>query len=158
MNIHITIIATAVNKWINRLGSKFKSTFILCYILTEVFDMNSVEEVIQVISIGLIVASFLLNTNRFLRPIEFCKKCLFLLKRLSKTLYIRIYLIMWKACNRINDKPKAMKCAEKLLQAYRESGEMLEEYKLGIILGPMYFEQSKYSQAIQLTEKSAPNQ
>ena len=162
MHIHITIIATAVNKWISRLGSKFNSTFFLCYILTEVFDMNSVEEVIQAISIGLIVASFLLNTNRFLKAIELCKECLFILKdrvcikdqKLSKSLYMRIYLIMWKALNHIKDKTNALKYAEKLLQIYRESGEILEEYKLSITLGPMYFNQSKYAQAIQLTKKA----
>ena len=162
MHIHITIIATAVNKWINRLGSKFNSTFILCYILAEVFDMNSVEEVVQVISIGLIVASFLLNTNRFLRAIELCKECLFILKdrvcikdqKLSKSLYMRIYLIMWIACNQISDKTNAIKYAEKLLQIYHESGEILEEYKLSKTLGRIYFDQSKYAQAIQLTEKA----
>ena len=124
--------------------------------------MNSVEEVIQAISIGLIVASFLLNTNRFLRAIELCKECLFILKdrvsikdqKLGKSLYRRIYLIMWKACNRINDKTNAMKYAEKLLQIYRKSGETLEEYKLSETLGHMYFNQSKYVQAIQVTEKA----
>ena len=161
MHIHITFIATAVNKWINRLGSKFKSTLFLCYILTEVFDMNSVEEVIQLISIGVIVASFLLNTNRFLRAIELCKECLFILKdrvcikdqKLGKSLYMRIYVIMGKACHRINDKTNALKYAEKLLQIYRESGETLEEYKLSKTLGRMYFYQSKYVQAIQVNEK-----
>ena len=162
MHIHITILATAVNKWINRLGSKFKSTLFLCYILTEAFDMNSVEEVIQVISIGVIVASFLLNTNRFLRAIELCKECLFILKdrvcikdqKLGKSLYMRIYLIMGKACHRINDKTNALKYAEKLLQIYRESGETLEEHKLSQTLGLMYSYQSKYVQAIQVTERA----
>ena len=130
------------------------------------FDMNSVEEVIQVISIGLIVANFLLNTNRFLRAIELCKECLFILKdrvcikdqKLGKSLCMRIYLIIWEACDRINDKTNALKYAEKLLQIYHESGETLEEYKLSETLGRMYFYQSKYVQAILLTEKTAPNQ
>ena len=51
------------------------------YILTEVFrDMNSVDDVMQVISIGLIVAVFLLNTSRYLKAIELSKECLFILK------------------------------------------------------------------------------
>ena len=41
---------------------------------------------------------------------------------------MRIYLIMWKALNHIKDKTNALKYAEKLLQIYRESGEILEEY------------------------------
>ena len=118
--------------------------------------MNNVEEVIQAISIGLIVASFLLNTNRFLKAIELCKECLFILKdqKLSKSLYIRIYLIMLKACNRINDNTNAMKYAEKLLQIYSESGERLQEYKLSVTLGKMYFHQSRYTRAIHVTEKA----
>ena len=114
--------------------------------------MSSVEEVIQVISIGLIVASFLLNTNRFLTAIELCKEFLFILKdrvcikdqKLGKSLYMRIYFIIWEACDRINDKTNALKYAEKLLQIYRESGKTLEEHKLSKTLKRMYFYQSKY--------------
>ena len=131
------------------------STFIPCYILTDVFDMNSVEEVIQVISIGLIFASFLLNTNRFLKSVQLCKECLFILKdrvikyrKLTKSLYMRIYLILWKACTRIGDNKNATNHSEKLLQIYRGSGESLEKYKIR-----MYLHQRKYVQAMQLSEK-----
>jgi len=56
-------------------------TFILCYILTDVINkMNNADEVIQVISIGIIVASFLLNSSRYLKTIDLCKECLFILK------------------------------------------------------------------------------
>ena len=90
--------------------------------LTEVFDMNKLEEVIQVISIGLIVAAFLLNTNRYLKAIELCKECLIILKnragikdeKISKSFYMRIYVMMWKALNCIGDNTNAMKYAEKL--------------------------------------------
>ena len=150
------------NKRTNRLGPGFVFTFILCFIITDVLDMNNVEEVIVVILIGLIVSSFLLNTNRFLKAIELCKECLFILKdrvcikhqNLSKSLYIRIYLIMWKCCNGISDNTNARKYEEKLLQMYRESGVTLEDYKLSITLGEIYFHQSRYTQAIQFTEKA----
>ena len=66
-HIYFAIITTAINKWMNGLGSKFVSTFILCYIMTGVFVMNNVDGVIQVISIGLIVAGFVLNTRRLLK-------------------------------------------------------------------------------------------
>ena len=124
--------------------------------------MNYLDEGIQAISIGLIVAGFLLNTNRFLTAIELCKECLFILKdgagikeeNLSKSFYMRIYFIMWKAGSCISDNTNATKYAKKLLQIYRESDERLEEYKLSITLaGEMYFHQSKYAKAIQLTEK-----
>ena len=60
---------------------------------------------------------------------------------------------MWIACNRINDNTNALTYAEKLLQIYHERGERLEEYKLSIKLGGMYFRQGRNTQAIQLTEK-----
>ena len=113
-------------------------TSILCFTLTEVFDMNGVDEVIQVITIGLIIASFLLNTNRCLKAIEICKECLRILEdtarlkdeEISKLFYKWIHFSMWKAYRIINDNANAIECEEKLLQIHRESGERLEEYKL----------------------------
>ena len=124
--------------------------------------MNNKDDVLRVISIGLTVAVFLLNTSRVLKAIEVCKECLFILKdragitgeKLSKSFYVRIYLQLLMACYRICDNTSAIKYAEKLLLIYRESGERLEEYKLSITLGGMYFHQSKYRQAKQLTEKA----
>ena len=135
---------------------------LFCYILTEVFDMNNVDDVIQVISIGLMVAVFLLNTSRFLKAIELCKECLFILKdragikdeKLSKSFYKRIYLLMWKACNRICDNTRAIKYAEKLLLIYRESGERLKEMNLSTTVGWMYLCQSNYKKAKQLNKKA----
>ena len=93
--------------------------------------MKNLTEVFQVISVGLIVAGFLLKTNRFLKAIELCKECLFILKDgggvinelLSKSFYKRIYFTMWKACSLINDNSNAIIYAEKLLQVCRESVE-----------------------------------
>ena len=126
--------------------------------------MNNLDEVIQAISVGLILAGFLLNTNRLLKAIELCKECLFILKdrervgikdkKLIESLYIRIYLMMWKACSCIGDNTNAIKYAEKLLQIYRESGERLGEYKLSLKLGKTYFYQSKYKETKQLLEKA----
>ena len=114
--------------------------------------MNSVEEVLQVISISLIFATFLLNTNRILKALQLCKECLFILKDRAgikdQELTKSLYLIMWKACNRIGDNKNAIKHAEKLLQIYRLSGESLEEYKLR-----RYLHQRKHVQAMQLSEK-----
>ena len=146
----------------NGLGSKFVSTFIFCFILTEAFIMNNVDEVIQVIFIGLIVSGFLLNTRRFLKSIELCKECLFILKdragirdeKLSKLFYKRIYLIMWKACHLISDNTNAIKYAEKIVQIYRESGERHEECMLSIELAEVYCHQSNYALAKELSEKA----
>ena len=124
--------------------------------------MNNVDEVIQVILIGLTVASFLLNTNRFLKAIELCKECLFILKdgagikkeKLSKLFYKGIYVIMWKACSLISDNTNTIKYAESILQICHENGERLEECELSIEVANIYFHQCKYPEAIQLSEKA----
>ena len=124
--------------------------------------MYNVDEVIQVIYIGLIVAGFLLNTNRFLKAIELCKEFSFILderagikdKKLTKLFYKRIYFTMWRAFSLISDNTNTIIYAEKLLQIYRESGERLEECKLSTELAGMYFHDSKYAQAKQLSEKA----
>ena len=67
--------------------------------------MNNVDKVIQVISIGLLVAGFLLNTNRFLKAIEIDNECLLILKdtaglidkKISKLFFKWVYFSMWKA-------------------------------------------------------------
>jgi len=95
--------------------------------------MNNVDEVIQVISIGFIVAGFLLNTSRYLTAIELCKECLFILKdraaiideKITKSFYKGIYFTMWKACKRIRDNTNAIKYAENTLLIYYENGERL---------------------------------
>ena len=124
--------------------------------------MKNVSEVIQVITIGLIVAGFLINTRRFLKAIELCKECLFILKdaaglkdkKISKSFYKRIYFALWHACSIINDNTNTIKWAEKLLQIHRESGERLEECKLSIDLAGMFLRQSNYAQAEQISEKA----
>ena len=126
--------------------------------------MNNVGKVLQVISIaiGLLVADFLLNTNRFLKAIEIGQECLLILedtaglidKKISSLCYKLIYVTMWKACHIINDITNAIKCAEKILQIDRESGERLEECELSIKLAEMYLHQSKYAKAKQTSKKA----
>ena len=120
--------------------------------------MNNLDEVIQVISNGLIVAAFLLNTNRFLKAIKLCKECFFILKDKARIqdekLRKSFYIIMLKACNRIREYTNATKYAEKLLQMYRESGERIQEYNISKTLGEIYLDQSKYEQARQVTVRA----
>ena len=124
--------------------------------------MNNVDELIQVITIGLVVAGFLLNTNRYLKTIQLSKECLSILKdraaiideKFTKSLYKRIYLTMWKACSILGDNTSAIRYAENILQIHRESGERLEECTLSVDLAGMFLLQSKYAQAKQLSEKA----
>ena len=124
--------------------------------------MNNMDEVLQAISIGLIVAYFLLSTNRVLKSIEICKECLVIFKhkagikddKLSKLLHKSVYLIMWKAYRTINDNTNSIKYAKQILQIYRDTGEKLAEYNLSFALANMHFDQSKYAEARDLYEKS----
>ena len=43
--------------------------------------MNNLEDILQVICVGLIVATFLLNTGRGLKAIEVSKECLIFLNK-----------------------------------------------------------------------------
>ena len=122
--------------------------------------MNNLDEVLQAISIGLIVACFLLNTNRILKNIEICKECFVLLKHkaevkddiLAKLIYKRIYMILSDAYLAINDNTNALKYAGKILLIYCWSEEKLAEYKGSFNLAEMYFYQSKYVKARELLE------
>ena len=131
-------------------------------ILTEVVDMNNKDEVLQPISIGLIVAYFLFNTNRALKSIEVCKECLTIFKeragiiddKIAKSLYKRVYLIMSNAYRAIKDNTNAILYTEKVLQIYRKSGEKLAEYALSFDLANIYFCQSKYADTRELYERA----
>ena len=130
--------------------------------LAEVADMNNMDEVIQAISTSLIVAYFLLNTNRVLKSIELCKECLVIFKQragirndeLAKSLHKGIYLMMSNAYRAINDNTSAIKYTEKILQIYRGSGEKLQERALSSKLAKLYYSQSKYAEARDLWEKA----
>ena len=109
-------------------------------ILTEPFDMNNMEKVLQSISIGLIVACFLLNTNRVLKSIEICRECLIFLRqkvgvlddKLAKSLYKRVSLILSNAYCAINDNTNPIKHS-------RGSGEKLLEFGQSVALANAYF-------------------
>ena len=124
--------------------------------------MKNLDEVLRVISVGLIVAGFLLNTNRFLKAIELCKECLFILKnragvideKLGKSFYKRIYFTIWRASSLMNDNKNIITYAEELLKICRESGERLEEYIISKVLTNIYLEQGKYAKAKGLSEKA----
>ena len=125
-------------------------------------DVNHRDEVMQAISIGLIVACFLLRTNRILKSIEICKECLAIFKgkagikddKLAKSLYKRVISITSTACRAINDNKNAIKYTKKILRIYRESGEKIEEYELSVNIADMYFCQSKYAEARELCESA----
>ena len=103
------------------------------------------------IHIGLVVATFLLNTDRALKTVELCKENLLLLKnivpgieeQIGEKIYRAIYERMFMGYCRISDKTDAISCGRKLLVIYRECGERICEGKLGTKLAKIYLRQSK---------------
>ncbi len=112
--------------------------------------MNNLEEIIEVITLGLVVAAFLLNTGRALKAIELCKESLVLLNnetssikhQLGKLIYAKIYKTMFVAYRFIQDNPNAITYGKKLLVIYCECGESFHEGILSIKLAQIYHSQN----------------
>ena len=132
--------------------------FLLGYI--EMDAMTIVEDILQTVSIGLVVAVFLLNTGRARNAIEVCKECLsFLNNRVVKLegesfnlLYIGIYNTVFKALCLIPDHTEALIYGRKLLEIYCHFGKKEEEGNLTILLADMYRQQYIYIEAMELYE------
>ena len=124
--------------------------------------MNNIEEIMPTIYIGLVVATFLLNTGRALKTIELCKENLVLLnniesdieEQIAQKIRRAIYEIMLTGYCRISDNTNAIRCGRKLLVIYRECGERVYEGKLGTRLAQIYLSQSKYVEARKIYERT----
>ncbi|XP_020609489.1 tetratricopeptide repeat protein 28-like isoform X1 [Orbicella faveolata] len=130
-------------------------------IVKEVPDMNSTDEVIQVISIGLIVASFLLYTGRVPKAIKLCKECFYLLtntgakdENLTRFFYKVIYSKLLQAHSLIKDYTNVIKYATNLVRIHHECGERQKECWLSITLAEMHLSGGKYAEAKELCEKA----
>ena len=91
---------------------------------------------IAFISIALLVALFLLNSDRIQKAIEICSECLILLNRtdqnskdqfdsVSLQFYSDIYTVLFSAYRHISDYISAERYDRKLFVLYSESGIML---------------------------------
>ncbi len=124
--------------------------------------MDNGGKILEAISIGFIVACFLLNTSRVLKAIELCKECLFILKskevtkdgKLLESFYKKIYLKIVSAYYFLSDYTNAIKYARELLHIHRDCGEKHEECQLSTMLVKMYLRQSKYLEAKEFCEKA----
>ena len=105
--------------------------------------MDSFDELtpgITVINIVVLIATFLLNTDRALSCIKLSKECLVLLNRgilgkrnvYVKTFYRMIYELMFSSYRQIGDNldPDIIECGHKVLAFGRESGEKAYEGEL----------------------------
>ena len=124
--------------------------------------MNDMEEVFQTLSIGLVVATFLLNNGRALKAIQICKECLiYLSKEVLKTeaqlvnsIKIGIYQRMFEAYCLLPDYTNAIKYGRELLVMYRECGETVEEGNISIRLANIFERQCKYAEARELYKRA----
>ncbi|RMX45956.1 hypothetical protein pdam_00020996, partial [Pocillopora damicornis] len=135
--------------------------------------MDNVEELMATFSmvIGLVVATFFLNTGRGLQAVMLGEECLNFLKSdelESKTrfrLIMKIYTLMFKAACMASNHTSAERYAKELLDMCHASGDTIEEGKITLTLGKIYesqneFEKAKqyYQKAIDVTEYTADKQ
>ncbi|KAL9986590.1 hypothetical protein ACROYT_G000758, partial [Oculina patagonica] len=109
------------------------------------FTMNNMAQVIEAISIGIIVANYLLSTRRVLKAIELYKECLIIIENktsikeeMTKKFYRTIYFKTLEACCLIDDYQNAIKYGRKLLVVYQKSGQKDMESKLSLKLAKLY--------------------
>ena len=122
--------------------------------------MNITQDILQAVSIGLVVAIFLLNIGCTPKAIEVCKECIVSLnKRVVKTegkvlhfLYIGIYNVVFKAYCLLPDHTEALIYGRKLLEIYRQCGNKKEEGTLTILLAKICRKQYRYQEAMTLCE------
>ena len=123
--------------------------------------MNDIQETIQAIYIGVVVATFLHMTGRARKAIELCNESLVLLnnkalekeRQLRKSLREAIYKVMFLAYFLVRDYTNAIAYGRKLLAIERESGKRVNEGNHSIQLAAMYEIQNKYVEAKDLYER-----
>ena len=110
----------------------------------EVPNMNNT--IVQAVSIGLMVAIFLLNTFRVLKAIKLCKECLIILnskavikEEVIRVFFIKLYSIMFTVYCLINDYSSAIKYGNILITILQESGEKTVESKLSLKLATLHY-------------------
>ncbi|XP_078370567.1 uncharacterized protein LOC144654329 [Oculina patagonica] len=124
------------------------------------YDKTNIDKVAQAIWIGIVVANFLLRTNRGLKTIELCNECLILLnnkavikeQEVIQTYSEQLYWIVYKAFYTIHDYTSAIKYGRILLVMYHESSDKSIESKLSLELAALYHHKSEYDEAKQLSE------
>ncbi|XP_020602011.1 tetratricopeptide repeat protein 28-like [Orbicella faveolata] len=120
------------------------------------------EDILQVICIGLAVATFLLNTGRGFKAIEVCKECLIFLNnevpekeyKYFNLVNIVIHKTLFIAYSLVTDYTNTTKYGWKLLHFYRECGETAKEGNITLALANMCEHQFKYAEARELYNKA----
>ena len=130
--------------------------------LAETRVMDDVTDVGLSLCIGILVAAFLLATNRVPKALQILKECLKLLnnkifrseKDFVRSTTMVVYVQMFKGYRLISDHKNAIECGEKLLVLLRESGDRESEGNAAYELAKLYDHQRKYKEAEELFKKS----
>ena len=121
--------------------------------------MDNTDEIIWTISIGTLIACFLLNTSRALQASELCQECLVLLKNAAhkkevQLAYRVINRVLLQAYLLLNDHKSAIECGKKLLDCLSGLGLRAEEGEVIFQLAKLYQRQSKFKEAKGLYSKA----
>ena len=124
--------------------------------------MDNIIQVIETISIGLFVATFLQNTGRALPAIELCKECLIPLVNEKPRFeedqfpeYYRVfYAVVFSAYYDMCDFTNAEKYARELLDMYHDSGYTDKDGLLSLALADIYQKQNRFVEAKEFYERA----
>ena len=123
--------------------------------------MDSIEEAISAIFIGIVVAEFLRKTGRVLQAIEVYKECLIILhsqaqaidSSLANLIFCAIYLAIICAYDYIKDYTSTEKYLRELL-LYLDSNDTAEKGRLHLKLAEILQVQSKLMEAWKFYESA----
>ena len=123
--------------------------------------MDNVSEILQIIYIGAVVATFLFNTGRITKAIDIFNECLVLLngkalrtiKELTTPRVIYVYHKLLDGYTLMCDHTRAIECGKKLHVTLHNSGQN-EEGIILLKLANIYYQTSKYEEAKQFYKKA----
>ena len=124
--------------------------------------MDNIRRVIKTICIGLLVATFLLNTGRALQAIELCKECLISLVNIKprfeedqSTKFLRAFneVVFSAYCN-MCDYTNAERYARELLDMCHDSGDTDKDGWFSLTLADIRYKQNRFVEAKELYERA----
>ena len=124
--------------------------------------MDNVLDILQTIHIGAVVATFLFNTGRIMKPVHIFNECLVLLngkaletiKELTTPMVIYVYHKLLDGYVLMYDHTSAIDCGKKLLVPLHNSGQKGKKGIILLKLANIYYQRSKYEEAKQFSMKA----
>ena len=124
--------------------------------------MKNISEILQIIHIGAVVATFLFNNGRIIKAVDIFNECLVLLngkaletsKEHTTTLVIYVYHKLFHGYTLIYDHTRAVECGKKLHVILHNSGRKEEEGVILLRIANINHQISKYKDAKQFYEKA----